>query len=153
MELLNCLKSYAKFINETFKRKRNFNSCEEFVLEYGQDFDVGFCNPSIPKACFHNASSYVLKNRNTTYVEGYILHQIPIAHALAVDSSNKVVETTLEKLAVEYFGVKFNLDYILHVAILRGYYGILDCPDIHFPLLTGKHKYLGNGRVQWQGIK
>ncbi len=153
MKLLGYLRSYTEIIKETFKRKRDFNSCEEFILKYGQNFKFGFCDPSTPKVCFHNASSYAIKNRDTTYAEGYIFHQIPILHAWVVDSDNRVIETTLKKPASEYFGVKFNLDYVLQISLLRGYYGILDCPDIEFPLLTGKHKYLGNGKVQWQGVK
>jgi len=151
MKLIEYLKQYVEFIKGINKnRNKGFYSMEDFVLKKGQLFKTTKCIEGEPRQCFCNSYSYAIKNRDCIYVEGYILYNsILIQHAWIVDKDNKGIEVTLEEPAEEYFGVKFNLNYLMHVAFLRGYYGVIDCPDIKFPLLRGKHKYLGNGEVQY----
>lgn len=151
MELEECLKQYVKLIRGANKNSdRKFYSVEEFVLKKGQPFRITKCIEGEPKQCFCNSYSYAIKSNDYVYVEGYILYNsMLIYHAWVMDKNNDGIEVTLEKPAKEYFGVKFNLDYLMYIASLRKYYGVLDCPDIRFPLLKGTHKYLGNGKVQY----
>jgi len=151
MDLKKYLKQYVSLIKGVNKfSSREFCSVEEFVLEKGQLFKTTKCIEGEPKQCFCNSYSYAIKSNDYSYVEGYMLYNsILIQHAWIIDKNNNSIEVTLEEPAEEYFGVKFNLEYLVYIALLRKHYGVLDCPDIKFPLLRGKHKYLGNGIVQY----
>ena len=150
-ELVSTLESYVELIKKNYRsHNREFSSIEEFVLKKGQVFKPDKCISGKPKCCFRNASLFAASDRDLIYVEGYILVcGFPILHAWVLDKNNKVIETTLEESASEYFGVKFNLEYVLQMSLLRGYYGVIDCPDLKFPLLTGKHKYLDYNDIKY----
>ena len=151
MDLKEYLRQYVNLIKGANKfSARKFCSVEEFVLKKGQLFKTTKCIKGEPKQCFCNSYSYAIKSNDYSYVEGYMLYNsILIQHAWIIDKNNNSIEVTLEEPAEEYFGVKFNLEYLVYIALLRKHYGVLDCPDIKFPLLRGKHKYLGNGIVQY----
>lgn len=150
MSLVKELEVSIRLIKKIHKGySKEFNSIEEFVLKKGQSFEAGDCIGGVAKQCFNNALLYSLSN-NLTYVEGYILvYCIPILHAWVLDKENKVVEVTLKEFSSEYYGVKFNSDYVFYIADKRSISGILDCPDIDFPLLTGEHKYLDHNNIRY----
>ena len=150
ISLVKELKLNIKLIKKIHKGySKEFSSIEEFVLKKGQFFELGNCVGGVAKQCFKNALLYSINN-SLIYVEGYILvYHFPILHAWVLDKENKVIEVTLKELSSEYYGVKFNSDYIFHIAEKRSISGVLDCPDINFPLLTKKHEYLDYNNIKY----
>jgi hypothetical protein len=77
------------------------------------------------------------------YVEGYAVNRWitthTVAHAWCIGSDNFVVDPTWDEGA-EYFGVPFRHDYLRRVLKARRDYGLIDNPEMDFPLVTGAHR-------------
>jgi hypothetical protein len=130
---------------------------EDFVLQNGKEFQLAPYTEDLPGEetgkgeCFKNAYQTFISAEKLRYVEGFASVasvRIPLLHAWCVDKNGKVFDPTW-KDGVWYFGVVFNLDYISAVQAARGKYGVIHAWDIHCPLISGKHKYLGDGLVEY----
>jgi hypothetical protein len=101
-------------------------------------------NGGAAKECFMNAYR-LAEGSDLIYVEGYATSVIPVLHAWVLDprpnDSGKIIETTWENPGEEYFGVAMPMDYVRKVLLARKFYGVLDCYEIGFPLLTGEHEW------------
>ena len=62
-----------------------------------------------------------------------------VAHAWCINSDNFVVDPTWDE-GTEYFGVPFRHDYLRRVLKARRDYGLIDNPEMDFPLVTGAHR-------------
>ena len=122
-----------------------------FMLEYGREWkaDLSSLHGDMPqRLCFMNATNKMHDHQGLTYVEGYAVHcGLPMEHAWCVDSNGKVIDPTWKPTyqsgeavpveAIEYFGIPFKRKYVTRTIITRGYYGVLDNPQEHFPLYRG----------------
>ena len=97
-----------------------------------------------PRECFRNAATLALRKPDLyVYVEGYAVNRWvamhTVAHAWCVGSDNFVVDRTWDE-GTEYFGVPFRHDYLRGVLKVRRDYGLIDNPEMDFPLVTGAHR-------------
>ncbi len=91
----------------------------EFVLKYGCLYEPAIkpknVRLGVPKHCFHNAQK-LARRFGYKYVEGYAISceqlPIPIHHAWCV-RAGKVIDPTWETVGVAYFGVAFDLSFVL----------------------------------------
>lgn len=127
---------------------------EDFVLQNGREFQPGPYPKNAPrrvkKECFENAYRLSISDNNLRYVEGYarIDISLPLLHGWCIDENDKVVDPTWED-GIWYFGVVFELNYVGEIYKARKEYGVLEAYQLRFPLITGKHKYLGYGKVEY----
>jgi hypothetical protein len=96
-----------------------------------------------PRECFRNAATLALRKPNIyMYVAGYAVNRWiamrTMAHAWCINSDNFLVDSTWDEGA-EYFGVPFRHDYLRRVLRARTDYGLIDNPEMGFPLVTGAH--------------
>jgi len=94
--------------------------------------------------CYRNAYYLATENPDYTYVEGYAFGIIPIVHAWVVDSNGTVVDNTWREDLVEsedraYLGIPLKLSYVNKVIVRREKFGVLDCWELEWPLMTGEH--------------
>jgi hypothetical protein len=61
-----------------------------------------------------------------------------VAHAWCINSDNFVVDPTWDE-GTEYFGVPFRHDYLRRVLKAGSDDGLIDNPEMDFPLVTGAH--------------
>jgi hypothetical protein len=59
--------------------------------------------------------------------------------AWCINSENFVVDPTWDE-GTEYFGVPFRHAYLSRVLKARRDYGLIDNPEMDFPLVTGAHR-------------
>ena len=125
-----------------------YTSEADFILKNGRSFDAAPLPRGVrmgsPRECFRNAASLALrKPKLYTYVEGYAVNRWialhTVAHAWCVGSDNLVVDPTWDE-GTEYFGVPFRHDYLRRVLGARKNYGLIDNPEMDFPLVTGAHR-------------
>jgi hypothetical protein len=125
-----------------------YNSEADFILKNGRSFEYAALPSGVrmgqPRECFRNAATLALRKPGIyTYVEGYAVNRWmtmhTVAHAWCVRSNNVVVDPTWDEGA-EYFGVPFQHDYLRRVLKARRDYGLIDNPEMGFPLLTGAHR-------------
>jgi hypothetical protein len=133
-----------------------YSSLCDFVNKHGKEYTYIQKPDSVPigiaKLCFMNAYMLASQNEKYRYVEGYgIIEDIglPIWHAWVIDEFDQVIDNTWTDSGSYYYGVVLNLDYAEYIISISGYYGIIDNMDVQFPLLKGKHKYLGDGKVEY----
>lgn len=96
--------------------------------------------------CFYNALKLVKKFPNDlTYVEGFAASLFNGQtrphlglHAWAVTGSGEAVDPTWID-GVEFFGVPFDLNYVLKTAGNRRHFSVIDNYHDDFPLLSGTH--------------
>jgi hypothetical protein len=94
-----------------------------------------------PRECFRNAATLALRNPNIyIYVEGYAVNtwiaMHTMAHAWCINSDDFAVDPTWDE-GTEYFGVPFRHDYLRQALNARRDYGLIDNPEMDFPLVTG----------------
>jgi len=130
-----------------------YRSIGEFILKNGICYSQ-ISKKKYPKGatkqCFRNAYKLAERDDGLTYVEGYALTSnipIPLMHAWVVDKDGAVIDNTWRPVGVEYFGVPFDIQYVNKIIFEREKYGVIDCWEIGWPLLTGKHIYKGNGKI------
>jgi hypothetical protein len=81
-----------------------------------------------PKRCFGNSLWLAQSNKDLTYVEGYAVPdfiELPMEHAWCVDKKGRVVDVTWENGGQAYFGIAYNTEYALEVALKTEVTGIL----------------------------
>ena len=155
-EYLNVCISFAKQHNIK-KPENGYYSIYDFILEHGKEYDYMPKPDSVKagraKCCFMNAYMLVSQNKEYRYVEGYgVIKSIgfPIWHAWVIDDFDQVIDNTWTDFGSYYYGTVLDFDYVEYIIDIGGIYGIIDNPDLQFPLLRGKHKYLGNGKVEYK---
>lgn len=120
---------------------------EQFILESGHPYVVNpktYEGPRDPMhECYRNATLATLKNKDRTYVEGYItVHGVPVEHAWTVDEKGQVYDSTIspDMNIGGYFGVPFKRDYVLASGLVNKKYGLLgqESSKTLQPLLAGK---------------
>lgn len=125
----------------------SYNTEADFILKNGRGFEWHKLPRGMrsgrPRECFRNAASLALcKPDLYTYVEGYAINRSvavrPVAHAWCIDPADFVVDTTWEEGA-DYFGVPFRHEYLRRVLDARRDYGLINNPEMGFPLVTGAH--------------
>jgi hypothetical protein len=144
------LESWADAFNRqpvAGERFAAYTSEADFILKNGRPFEAAALPRGVrmgsPRECFRNAATLALrKPKLYTYVEGYAVNRWialhTVAHAWCVGSDNLVVDPTWDE-GTEYFGVPFQHDYLRRVLGARKDYGLIDNPEIDFPLVTGAH--------------
>jgi hypothetical protein len=125
-----------------------YTSEADFILKNGRPYEAAALPRGIrmgrPRECFRNAATLALRKPNLyTYVEGYAVNRWiamhTVAHAWCVGSDNYAVDPTWDE-GTEYFGVAFRHDYLRRVLKSRRDYGLIDNPEMDFPLVTGAHR-------------
>lgn len=118
-----------------------------FILENGQSYTVnnktyeGERDPM--HECYKNATLAAVRDKNKTYVEGYIsVHGVPIEHAWTVDKTGQVYDSTITPSmgVTGYYGVPFKTDYVMAAGLMNKHYGLLgyESRKTLEPLLKGK---------------
>jgi len=133
--------NYLQTMTQIMKTMNRTVSVSSFLLDHGKKFEV--TDASFPqigklKECFMNSTKLAMGDSSLTYCEGYAMGVIPTHHAWCVDSLGRVVDPTWES-GSDYFGIKFQLEYVIRVTDETGYWtSILDNYHQYWPLLTGK---------------
>lgn len=120
----------------------DYYNFHEYVLEFGKPWEPATrpknVKQGIPKHCFHNAQR-LARRFGYKYVEGYAISceqlPIPIHHAWCV-RDGKVIDPTWSPVGVAYFGVPFELEFVLEQ--IRGNkdsISVIDNYEKRFPLL------------------
>lgn len=110
-----------------------YGSYEELVLARGQLFPWRPRPTHIPKlparGCYRNASQIAGRHR-LTYVEGYAMAMIPVAHAWVVDDDGFVIDATWDDDTPTgfYLGIALDRDKVADFTSRTGYHGVL-CND------------------------
>lgn len=126
------------------------HTAHHFVLFHGREFRPHpaprrfFRRLGAGGQCFLNALKLVMRfSADLTYTEGFAAswfegHCRPCfgLHAWAVTSEGEAVDPTWPD-GGEYFGVPFDLDYVVRTAAWRREYGVIDNHQEDFPLWTG----------------
>lgn len=132
-----------KMMGERLIEGEGLQSPEGFVLAHGRHWATMAprkVKRGPMKQCFMNSFKYATSGRAVTYVEGYALGLIPTLHAWCVDTEGRVIETTWERQDGIYFGVPFNIEYVLKRVVATGcYVSMLDNYTERWPLLGGRH--------------
>lgn len=162
MQLISFLEKMAEALVEFNKRypaikHKKYKGIEDFVLQEGKPFTGGVAdikNYKVRhrkvKGCFFNAQQLAKGYDNLIYCEGFIYMyngypDFPFLHAWCFDiNTGKVVEPTLKNVddETEYFGIKFNKDYMFEITRGRGkeIISLIDNPEMNYPLLRGTHE-------------
>jgi len=145
-ELLKFLRTMSKF-NANYKPKDfKYGNLYEFVLRNGSLHKATCGTPYLEmgkkKECFKNAFDLCEREDGyLRYVEGYAYSfGFPMLHAWAIDPGNYVYDPTWED-GKAYYGVTFPLHYVREIILKRKAWGVLDCWEIGYPLLTGEDEY------------
>ncbi len=128
----------------------HYVSPADLILREGRDWRAETYNEDdwgprgLPRQCFKNAYHLALEfPDDLVYVEGYAYRDIlAVQHAWAVETfSGNVVDPTWDNVAAdagfEYLGIPFDFDWVEETTTARGYYGVIDDWQRHFPLLRG----------------
>lgn len=119
-----------------------YKSIEALVLAHGRFVDLSLTTPlsyrnGQPRECFKNAYR-LADSLSIAYVEGFALTaglSIPFAHAWCVDDDGALLEPTWLTIGIAYLGIPFSLPFTSKTIAQRNRYGVLDAPDLHWPLL------------------
>lgn len=121
---------------------RKYLSFEDYVLDNGKQFiyrpfpkKYRGCR-RVAQECFCNAVFLALDHHELKYAEGYAMQEglMPALHAWCVDAAGFVCDPTW-RVSADYYGVIFDLEYVLHVIQLKGECGVIDNWSDGFPLL------------------
>ena len=124
-----------------------FATIRDLVLKHGQLYTVAPLPPGAwsrePQACYANALHAAI-TRNWVYVEGFAIPRagrLAIAHAWVTDPKHPTVayDPTWQR-GRAYFGIPFNLDYVLQTHAAAGHPGVIDAWELDWPLLRGKDR-------------
>lgn len=122
---------------------------QDFVLREGELFER-IVDPypeeryprGEPRACFRNATTLALENRELTYVEGYAYALLfPMLHAWCVTADDEVIDPTWDEHnpGQHYLGVRFDVQQVLRNSIENDRYGMLDVWEKRYPILHEPH--------------
>lgn len=130
-------------------------SIERLVINHGREFTPAdlpkWCPRMKARHCFENAFRVVAGDipsltrprlRALHYCEGFGVPKgvpIPLHHAWLCDDEHNVIDPTWETPGeCAYFGIKFNIGFVLDTVSASETYGVIDCPSLGWPLLSGK---------------
>lgn len=145
---LEAMVSMRKTINA--EDKYDYAGMEDLVLVEGQQFGY---DPDLyqeyvlehkgqKKACYHNAYTAALMDKDLIYAEGYACSGgigIAMMHAWCVHrKSLSVIELTWDS-GIAYHGIPFKTEYVGELLDANGEYGVLDNWRQNYPLITGEH--------------
>jgi hypothetical protein len=145
------LESWADAFNREAvagERRDAYTSEADFILKNGRSFESAALPRGVrmgrPRECFRNAATLALRKADIyMYVEGYAVNRWiamhTVAHAWCINSDNFVVDPTWDE-GTEYFGVPFRHGYLRRVLKAKRDYGLIDNPEMDFPLVTGAHR-------------
>ena len=117
-------------------------SMANLVLKHGRDFADFAQHPAEIRRgrmqeCFKNATHLAFSFPSRfTYCEGYADGCIPVHHAWVIDEAGSVIETTWEKHGLSYYGIPFQVGFLMEQLRLTETYGLLDNPG-HWQLVRG----------------
>lgn len=114
-----------------------------FVLRHGRTFKGAPLPKKFRKGkikhCFENATRLAIKHPQLTYCEGYASSIIPVMHAWCVLEDGTVVDNTwMDSEECGYFGIPFKTEFLRRHLLMSGYYGLLDCHHLDFPIISGR---------------
>ena len=149
-EELTMIKDYLQLVIEAARSRPAQNAhwpyccIEDFVLRNGKHYSemaAKRIKKGEAKLCFMNSYKFAEKY-GFGYVEGYSITSLglPMLHAWNTTVDGRIVDSTW-KDGRAYFGVELPLWYVNKVIFRRESYGVLDCWEIGWPLLTGKHRW------------
>ena len=150
---MNTVEQYLEDVvlgNQDPRHDPRCHTSDHFVLFHGREFRPHpdprryFRRLGAGGQCFLNAVKLVKKYPNElTYAEGFAAlwfegYYRPCygLHAWAVTREGKAVDPTWPG-KVEYFGVPFDLDYVLKTKVRRKEYGVIHNLQEDFPLWAG----------------
>ena len=124
-----------------------FATVRDLVLQHGR----AYTSKSLPhgawsrglQACYANALHAAITGR-WVYVEGFAIPDrgdLAVLHAWVTNPKNPMVahDPTWGK-GREYFGIPFQLDYVLRMHEKAGQPGVLDAWELGWPLLRGEDR-------------
>lgn len=147
LEYLNSMTRMGKH-SERLKGYR-YQNIPEFVLKEGKHLPKKRALPpeipiGLPEECYRNAAMAAAEQDRFKYVEGYAIARdsllIPQIHAWLIDPKEYCIEVTWEKIALCYYGVIFNNEYLAKTNIKNKKGGLIDRWEDEWPLLTGNEK-------------
>lgn len=120
-----------------------YKSIEALVLAHGRFVDLSLTSPIACQngrahECFANAFRLAQDLDGATYVEGFALVDglsLAFAHAWCIDQTGALLEPTWQPHGIAYLGIPFALPFTRKTIRQRNRYGILDAPELHWPLL------------------
>ena len=135
------------------------HTAHQFVYFHGQEFTPHpnrrkfFRNYGGAGQCFRNALKLVKKfPSHLTYAEGFAASSFEGQirphfglHAWAVTRDGLAIDPTWSD-GVEYYGVVFDLDYVVRTVAKRKEFGVIDNYQDEFPLWSGVHT---DWRPEW----
>ena len=139
------LESWAEAFNRQAvagERCDAYTSEADFILKNGHSFENTALPRKVrmgrPRECFRNAATLALRKPDIyMYIEGYAVNRWiamhTVTHAWCITSDNHVVNPTWDE-GTEYFGVPFRHVYLRRVLKARRDYGLIDNPEMDFPL-------------------
>ena len=150
---MNTVEQYLEDVvlgNQDFRHDPRCLTAHHFVLFHGREFSPHpdpkryFRRHGAGGQCFQNALKLVKKfPDDLTYAEGFAAawfegYYRPCfgLHAWAVTREGEAVDPTWPDRG-EYFGVPFDLDYVIGTAARRREYGVIDNYQEDFPLWAG----------------
>ena len=146
--------------------KRPYSSIEHFILEEGEQFESPQKSMPLrwrgePKMCYSNSLDLVLGYplacplaEGAVYCEGYAYPEglIPMAHAWLESKDGDILETTWDTPAAEYYGVRFDLEFVKETVLRKGEYGVIDDWKNGWPLLCGMDSALWRYSKETEGV-
>jgi hypothetical protein len=137
--LLMIRKMHIKMRNKKKPKEWAYYSIEDFILKNGKQMKEGVLPKGVKRGkmmdCFKNAFE-LAQEKGYSYCEGYAFSMLHTNHAWCLHDG-KVVDPTWTD-GVDYFGVEFPMNTVRKIILKSEHYGILDTPQIGFPLLTGE---------------
>ncbi len=129
-----------EFLEECGAAWEGMPTPQSFVLEHGMQFPT--MAPKQPKlgrlkACYKNAAQLAMNSKDVIYVEGFAAGIIPVMHAWCIDLEGRVLEPTWThalQAKRDYFGIPFNLQFLMRQLAVQEYYGLLDQPRHGWPV-------------------
>jgi hypothetical protein len=126
-QLSDCVKLLASQLESLNMDNTIYTMVKRYGIELSPTRQWHYPDYNVPKQCFKNAAGLALAT-GFTYFEGYIdVHGVPIHHAWCVDDSKQIVDPTLtDPRILDYFGIPFNIEFVIRCATQTRYYGVLD---------------------------
>ena len=119
-----------------------YRGIEDFVLQHGRLFVPGPWPKGVrqmaAQQCFDNAFR-VARRRGLIYVEGFGIGAFgfPFPHGWCVTDDGIVLDPTWDD-GREYFGVPFDMNFVIRTRRTIKTHSMLDNPDQGFPLLRSR---------------
>ena len=124
-----------------------FPTIRDLVAQHGRPFRIqplprGHWSRGL-QACYANALSAAMTGR-WVYVEGFAIPAkggLAVLHAWVTDPKNPAVAyDPTWRNGREYFGIPFQLYYVLRMHNKTGHPGVLDAWELSWPLLRGEDR-------------